>query len=177
MVANPQRTTAVGAFRNQEQAQRAVQELRQRGFAEDQIGVARRYQESESGAMPESTESHAGTGAATGAAAGVGVGALWGIGVIAGALPAIGPAIAGGALAAVLSSAVAGGAAAGIAGALIGLGIPKDEAEYYENEFKEGRTIVTVDAGTRYDEAVDILESHGAAQAARHSTSAGVSRY
>ncbi len=55
---------------------------------------------------------------------------------------------------------------AGIAGALIGLGIPKEEAEYYESEFKEGRTIVTVDAGTRYDEAMGILESHGAYQAA-----------
>jgi hypothetical protein len=176
MAANPQRTTAVGVFRNQEQARHAVQELRQRGFAEDHIGVARRYHESESGAVPESTESHAGTGAATGAAAGAGVGALWGIGIVAGALPAIGPAIAGGALAAVLSSALAGGAAAGIAGALIGLGVPKEEAEYYESEFKEGHTIVTVDAGTRYDEAVNILESHGAHQAS-HAAAGGRSRY
>lgn len=166
MATNPKRTTAVGVFRNQEQARHAVEELRQTGFAESQIGVASRHDEkSERRATPESAESHAGTGAATGAAAGTGVGALWGIGVVTGALPAIGPAIAGGALAAVLSSAVAGGAAAGIAGALIGLGIPKEEAEYYEGEFKEGRTIVTVDAGTRYQEAANIMASHGAYQA------------
>jgi hypothetical protein len=165
MVARQERTTAVGVFRNQEQARRAVDELRQRGFADDQIGVASRHEETGTRATPESSESHAGTGAATGAAAGAGAGALWGLGIVTGTLPAIGPAIAGGALAAVLSSAVAGGAAAGIAGALIGLGIPKEEAEYYESEFKEGRTIVTVDAGIHYNEAVNILTSHGAHQA------------
>ncbi len=162
MAVDQERTTAVGVFRNHEQARRAVEELLQMGFAEERIGVASRHESTETQATPESDESHAGAGAATGAATGAGVGALWGIGVVAGMLPAIGPAIAGGTLAAVLSSAVAGGTVAGVAGALVGLGIPKEEAEYYESEFKEGRTIVSVDAGTRYLEAMGILESHGA---------------
>jgi uncharacterized protein (TIGR02271 family) len=68
------------------------------------------------------------------------VGALWGLGILAGVLPAIGPAIAGGTLAAILSSAAAGAATAGIAGTLIGLGIPEDEANYYHQEFRAGRT-------------------------------------
>ncbi len=165
MDVNQERTTAVGVFQNHEQARRAVQELRQMDFAEDHIGVAGKHEDAETQATPESDESHAAAGAAAGAATGVGVGALWGIGIVAGMLPAIGPAIAGGMLAAVLSSAVAGGTVAGIAGALIGLGIPKEEAEYYENELKEGRTIVTVDAGSRYNEAMGILERHGAYQA------------
>ena len=175
MAASQERTTAVGVFHNREQARHAIKELRQAGFAENRIGVASRYEETKTSVTPESTESQAGTGAATGAAAGAGVGAVWGIGVVTGTLPAVGPAIAGGALAAVLSSAVAGGAVAGIAGALIGLGIPKEEAEYYESEFKEGRTIVTVDAGDRYTEAVAILESHGGHQAAQ--AGAGKSEY
>lgn len=136
------------------------------GFTEEHIGVASRHEDTGHQATPESDESHAGTGAASGAAAGLGVGALWGIGIVAGALPAIGPVIAGGALAAILASAATGGAVAGLAGALIGLGIPKEDAEYYESELKEGRTIVTVDAGTRYGEAMGILENHGAYQAA-----------
>jgi hypothetical protein len=163
---NQERTTAVGVFREHEQARRAINELQQMGFAEEHIGVASRSEDTGHQATPESDESHAGTGAAAGAATGLGVGALWGIGIVAGVLPAIGPAIAGGALAAILSSAAAGGAAAGIAGALIGLGIPKEDAEYYESEFKEGRTIVSVDAGTRYGEAMVVLERHGAYQAA-----------
>jgi uncharacterized protein (TIGR02271 family) len=75
-------------------------------------------------------------------------------------LPAIGPAIAGGTLAAILASAATGAAAAGLAGALIGLGIPKEEAEYYEGELRAGRTIVTVQAGDRYDEAASILRRY-----------------
>jgi hypothetical protein len=50
----------------------------------------------------------------------------------AGVLPAIGPVIAGGLLAAVAASAAAGAAAGGIVGALIGLGIPEEEARYSE---------------------------------------------
>ncbi len=65
-------------------------------------------------------------------------------------------------MAAILSSAAAGAAAAGIAGALIGMGIPKDEADYYEGEFKAGRTIVTVHPQGRNAEALSILRRHGA---------------
>ena len=43
-----------------------------------------------------------------------------------------------------LSNAAAGAAVAGLAGALIGYGIPEDEAKYYQGEFEAGRTIVTV---------------------------------
>jgi len=47
-------------------------------------------------------------------------------------------------------------------GALVGLGIPEDEAHYYQGEFESGRTIVTVKAEARYDEAWRILHSHDA---------------
>jgi uncharacterized protein (TIGR02271 family) len=158
-----QRSTVIGVFADREHAQAAVNELRRLGFREDQIGVAARDGERMEGTSNVGdTASKAGTGAATGLAAGAGVGALWGIGIAAGLLPAIGPAIAGGTLATILSSAAAGAAAAGIAGALIGLGIPEDEAEYYEGEFHAGRTIVTVKADSRFDEAHAVLRRHGA---------------
>jgi uncharacterized protein (TIGR02271 family) len=60
----------------------------------------------------------------------------------------------------ILSSAAAGAAAAGLAGALIGLGMSKEEAEYYEGELKAGRTIVTVTAPDRESEALRILRRH-----------------
>jgi len=157
-MATVQRTTAVGVFADRQHAQQAVNELRRLGFREDQIGVAARNGEHVDGATATTDKgSNVGTGAATGLAAGAGLGALWGIGIVAGLLPAIGPAIAGGALAAILSSAAAGAVVAGLAGALIGMGIPEEEAKYYEGEFHSGRTIVTVKADGRYDEAVAVL--------------------
>jgi hypothetical protein len=62
----------------------------------------------------------------------------------------------------VLASAATGAAATGLAGALIGLGIPDEDAEYYEEEFKRGLTIVSVDAGMSYDEVMDVLRRYGA---------------
>ena len=156
-------TTAVGVFEDRQHAQQAVNELRRAGFREDQIGVAVRDGQSVEGAKDvHGKGSKAAVGAATGVAAGAGIGALWGIGIIAGLLPAIGPAIAGGTLATILSSAAAGAAAAGLAGALIGLGIPEEEAKYYEKEVAAGRSLVTVRTDGRYDEAWDVMNRHGA---------------
>jgi hypothetical protein len=174
---NPEFSTAVGVFDDRADAQRAVNELRRMGFSDDRIGVA--YQDEAEGtrATPAShEESKAGTGAAAGAAAGAGVGALWGIGIAAGMLPAIGPVIAGGTLAAVLASAATGAAATGLAGALIGLGIPDEDAEYYEEEFKRGRTIVSVDAGMSYDEVMDVLRRYGADEHGTHTEGRGAAR-
>jgi hypothetical protein len=136
--------TVVGVFDDPRQAQQAVNELRRQGYTDDQIGVVSQRGEGES-----ATETGTGAeeGAAIGAATGAGIGALWGLGILAGVLPGIGPAIAGGTLGILLSSAAAGAATAGIAGALIGLGISDEDASYYEDEFRAGKTIVTVRGG------------------------------
>ncbi|MBX9678828.1 MAG: YsnF/AvaK domain-containing protein [Gemmataceae bacterium] len=151
------RTTAVAVFSSREDAQRAVQELKRAGFRDDQIGVAHKGDDDSTSITTGSGESHAAEGAIAGVATGAGVGALWGLGIAAGLLPAIGPVIAGGTLAAIAASAAGGAAAAGIAGALIGMGVPEDEANYYEDELKSGRTVVTVRAEQRISEAQGIL--------------------
>jgi uncharacterized protein (TIGR02271 family) len=155
--------TAVAVFNDRSDAQRAIAELRQAGFSEDQIGVtARDAGDQQALKADDDGHSHgnrAAKGAATGLAAGAGVGALWGLGILAGVIPAIGPAIAGGTLGILLSSAGAGAATAGLAGALIGLGIPEDEAHHYEEEFRAGRIVVTVAAKDRYAQAMSILRS------------------
>jgi len=155
-----QRTTVVGVFDNAREAQKCAQELKRMGFQDTDIGVASpdRDREMTNGGTKDT---YAAEGAVTGALAGAGLGAAWGIGIAAGVLPVIGPVIAGGTLAAVLASAALGGAAASIAGALIGMGIPEDEAKHYEEEFKSGRTIVSVKAGSRYDEAAAVIRRFG----------------
>ena len=46
--------------------------------------------------------------------------------------------------------------------ALVGLGIPEEDARFYEDEVKGGRFLVTVDAGEREAEAWAILRRCGA---------------
>jgi hypothetical protein len=163
----------VGVFHNQEKADAAVADLYDSGFTYDQIGVVART-DAGTGDWSDPTtrptaadatmddDTGAEEGAVAGAAVGAGVGGLWALGIAAGALPAIGPVVAGGILASLLASAALGAAAGGLVGALIGLGIPEEEAQYYEEEFRSGRILVTVRANGREEEAREILLSHGA---------------
>jgi uncharacterized protein (TIGR02271 family) len=158
-MAGKKRSTAVGVFEDRRQADQAVAELRKAGFRDDQIGVAMRHTEG-SERKAKTGETYAEEGAATGILTGLGLGALAGLGVLSGVIPVIGPAIVGGTLGVILSNAAAGAAVAGLAGILIGYGIPEQEAHYYHGEFESGRTIVTVQANGRYDEACSILRRH-----------------
>ncbi len=153
--------TVVGVFNSQSQAQAAVNELRRVGFAESSIGVASKHENVDGARGVTDADAKSTTGAATGAAVGLGTGALWGLGILAGVLPAIGPVIAGGTLAAIAASAATGAAAGGLGGALIGLGVSETDVKYYDSEFTQGRVIVTVDAGTRAAEAETILRNQG----------------
>jgi hypothetical protein len=90
------------------------------------------------------------------------VGALAGLGVVSGIIPVIGPAIAAGTLGVILSNAAAGAGIAGLIGALVGAGVPEDEARYYHDEFQAGRTIVTVNTTDRWREAGEVLRRNGA---------------
>jgi uncharacterized protein (TIGR02271 family) len=161
MTATSKRTVVVGVFTDRSQAQKCVEELRRVGFREDQIGVAGRDGETTS-AVPSDKGAKVAAVAAAGATTGAGIGALWALGIAAGFLPAIGPVIAGGIFASILASAAGAGAAGGLIGALVGLGIPEEEAHYYHGEFEAGRTIVTVKADNRYEEAHAILNRYGA---------------
>lgn len=154
--------TVVGVFRDSTQAQQAVNKLKQLGFDETQIGVVGPGTNKDNMVPADAgDDTYASEGALSGLATGAGVGALWGLGILAGVLPAIGPAIAGGTLAAILSSTAAGAAAAGLGGALIGLGLSREEADYYNSEFESGRTVVSVTAGSRRSEVESVMRSFG----------------
>jgi hypothetical protein len=156
------RSTVVGVFATREEANRAIAELRQAGFRDDQIGViARQTDHDPAPSLGRATGTHVAEGTAIGAATGAGVGALWAIGIATLGLPALGPAVAGGILTAILASAGGGAAVGTLVGALIGLGVPEDEAGFYEGEFKAGRVLVTVKADGRYDDALAVIRRTG----------------
>lgn len=61
-----------------------------------------------------------------------------------------------------LASAGSGAAAGAVIGGLVGLGVPEDEAQFFEHEYRAGRILVTVAAGARRGEAEDLLRRLGA---------------
>jgi hypothetical protein len=179
---NNQTGTVVGVFNDEHSAEQAVKDLQNQGFTQDQIGYAVRNLASSPNAntladntatattpattdtvTTHTTEEHRG-----GTREGLVMGGITGIsfGSIVGAaaallLPGIGPVIAGGILGAALAGAVAGAATGGVAGALLHWGFSQEEVDYYHNQFQAGRTLVTVHAGAREQEAQEILSRNG----------------
>ncbi len=49
-----------------------------------------------------------------------------------------------------------------VADDLTSMGVSNDEAQYYDNEYNNGRTVVSVNAGSRAEEAKTILDTNGA---------------
>ena len=160
----------VALFHDREAAENAIRALQAAGFTRASIGVAVRDRSAD-GILLGDGESRAAEGAATGALSGGVLGGIVGllVGVGALAIPGIGPVLAGGALAASLGiaggTAVAGAgigaATGGVLGALVGLGIPDAEARHFEQGFREGGTLVTLEAGARDPEAREILRRFG----------------
>jgi uncharacterized protein (TIGR02271 family) len=163
MTQAPQRSTVVGVFHERDDAREAIEALKEARFPSDSISILSPDKQTTE-AMAQETGTHAGSGAATGAVTGGILGGLggWLVGIGALAIPGVGPFIAAGAFAAALGGAAIGAGVGAIAGALIGMGVPKEEADYYEGEVKSGRTLVTVRADGRYDEAQQILRQHRA---------------
>lgn len=160
----------VALFRDRVAAENAIRALQDAGFPRDAIGVAVRDRTAQ-GRLAAETDSKAAEGAATGALSGGALGGLVGllVGIGALAIPGLGPVIAGGALASTLGvaggTAVAGAgigaATGGILGALVGMGIPDEEARHFDRGFREGGTLVTLEAAGREMEAREILGRFG----------------
>jgi uncharacterized protein (TIGR02271 family) len=155
--------TVVGLFYERQQAELAIQELKGNGFKDDQIGVLMQDRDSQQ-QLADSTGTKvsetAASGAIGGGVAGGVMGLLAGIGAL--AIPGIGPIVAGGVLASTLAGAGIGAAAGGLLGALVGMGVPEEDAKYFEEGVRAGGILVTVEAGTRKEEARQILLGRGA---------------
>ncbi len=142
---------AVGIFSNRDDAQSALYELRDAGFPMDRISViAQNLDQGEQigGVEAKSREEQAKGGAGAGAVAGTATGGLLGligsIGVL--AIPGVGIAAeAGIVLANTLLGSGLGAAGGGLLGALIGWGIPEDQARYYDERVTQGDYLVMVE--------------------------------
>ncbi|MBO0784241.1 MAG: hypothetical protein J2P37_36005, partial [Ktedonobacteraceae bacterium] len=106
-----------------------------------------------------------GTGAVTGGLLGGLLGAA-----AAFLVPGIGPVIAGGVLVGLLSGAAMGGVAGGFLGAFVEMGVPEEQARYFEREFRAGRAILTVKIENRRQELLvrNIVQRHGAEHIEAH---------
>jgi len=153
--------TVIAVFESKHQADRAIADLKAAGFTDDDLGMVHKNAEGKV-VHSDDEDTYAEEGAVAGAVAGAGAGALIGAGVLAGVIPVIGPVLAVGALGTILLNAAGAAAIAGIAGALIGWGIPEEDAEYYESEVQAGRYLVTVAAADdRAAEARAVLRRAG----------------
>jgi len=158
--------TVVGIFDGQNDAEKALNELKSAGFMPDQVSVVAK-DTGETKTMVE--RSDMGGAETTGAGAGALMGGLFGgaagwlIGIGALAIPGIGPIVAAGALATTLGGAAVGAVAGGLIGALVGAGIPEDDARTYETHVKEGRILITAQASTpeQSQEARDVFDRYG----------------
>jgi hypothetical protein len=164
---NDKRSTVVGVFEDRQHALAAIRDLYNAGFPENRIGIAATGSAHDLSKVRSTGDATAepgtatATGAFAGAVAGASVGGLVGLGIMAGMVPVIGPVIAGGTLAALLANAAGGATVGGLLGLLMGQSYPEEEARYYQAEFEAGRTIVTVDAGSRAMDAISIISLNG----------------
>ncbi len=143
--------TVVGMFSQRETAEAAIRDLRAAEFTEAEIGLA--MQDAELGTP-------AAEGAATGALSGGVLGGLMGLlGSL--LIPGLGPVVIGGVLASTLAGAGIGAATGGLIGALVSLGVSEEDARHFDEGLRAGAILVTVDAGSRTEEALAILERHG----------------
>ncbi|NLY56253.1 MAG: hypothetical protein GX058_07070 [Firmicutes bacterium] len=156
--------TLVATFSSSDDAEQAVNALKEAGFSDEEISVVARDDGGQDGdddgfGMGQNLTGGTATGGALGGLAGLlaGAGAL--------AIPGIGPIIAAGPIAAGLSGAVMGG----LAGGLIDLGIPEERGQYYEDRVREGDILVAVKADDdQADQADRILNDYGADEVESH---------
>lgn len=180
--------TVVGLFDTMNEAQSVVQDLVNSGFNRNDIGLTANNSKgdfkdtaktstgttasttTDTGTIGTDTGAtkagdDAGAGAVGGTVVGGALGLLVGIGAL--AIPGIGPVVAAGTLATVLGStalgAGIGAGIGGIVGALVGMGVPKEDAEYYNEGVRRGGALVTVKAeNDKAQSAYDVMQKHGA---------------
>jgi hypothetical protein len=141
--------TLTALFDSYEDAEGSVRELEAEGISDDQISiVANRAVAVDRRETKEGNQAGLGaeTGAVVGAVVGGAGGALAGLGML--AIPGVGPVVAAGWLVAAAvgaaGGAAVGGAGGGLIGAMIGNGVPEQDAHVYAEGVRRGGTLVTV---------------------------------
>lgn len=151
------RTMVTGMFNDKESAETAYQNLKDRGYSDDEVNVImsddtrNKYFKNQDDPTELGNKSMegAGKGSAIGGTIGAIVGVIAAIGTSV-LIPGLGIVIAG-PLAAGLAGAGAGGLTGGIIGALVNSGIPEEHAKEYEAGIKNGGIVMGVQPRTDED--------------------------
>lgn len=165
--------TIVGLFDRFDQAQSAMQELERAGIPHNDISLiannatgeynqyVNRDTTTTTTTAPAEGMTGAGAGATTGAVVGGVAGLLMGLGVF--AIPGFGPIVAAGWLVSTITGAGIGALAGGLIGALTDIGVPAEEASYYNEGVRRGGTLLAVKAEDNLANSVaQILDDNGA---------------
>jgi hypothetical protein len=163
---------AVGVFANRLETESALLEIKSSGFPMDKVSVVGRNADTADNVagveVHKNIDNKADEGAVAGAVTGGAVGGLTGLLVGLGtlAIPGVGPVLLAGATATALATTLAGTAigagGASLLGALIGLGVPDDDAQVYSNLLEQGYYLVVVDGNeTQVLHAGEILTRKG----------------
>ncbi|PLZ97303.1 hypothetical protein CEN50_15655 [Fischerella thermalis CCMEE 5268] len=148
-----QRKYAVGIFPNHQAVEQALNQLKEAGLSLDKVSVIAKNQNGErkdqlAGAdISNSIASKAGEVATVGAIAGGAAGSILGLleGLVALSIPGVGPVIVAGAfLANTLLGSGLGAAGGGLIGALVGWGVPGEQARFYIEQVSQGNYLVIV---------------------------------
>ncbi len=155
---NGSEKTIIGVFRQEQEAERAVRNLRDHGFTDREVSLIG-PDNRKNGGHGDGNHNHGphlASGATWGAGIGGGLGLLAGAGAI--AIPGIGPLLAIGPLAAALTGAAAGG----LTGSLTDWGIPEQEAKRVQEDVKRGEFLAVVRTTHDADKAERTLRDAGA---------------
>ena len=173
---------AIGLFPSRSDAEAALHRLRDAGFNMDKVSVVARdagEADQVAGARvdhdrSEQAKGGAGAGAIAGTATGGLVGLFGSLGVL--AIPGIGPvAEVGIVLANTLLGSGIGAAGGGLIGALIGWGVPEDQAKYYNTRVYENNEYLVMVEGSERDlrDAEVVLNNYGIRDWGIYDTPAG----
>lgn len=150
-------TRAVGLFSNRRDAEAALHRLRDIGFDMNRVSVVTRHEEDGNIAEADveqttgdQVKGGAGAGAVAGTTAGGLIGLVGSLGVL--AIPGVGPAAE---LGLILANTLVGGGigavGGGLVGALIGWGLPEDQAQYYNTRVYEHGDYLILMEGTEQE--------------------------
>jgi uncharacterized membrane protein len=152
--------TTVALFNDLGNAENAVNELLASGFTRDDISIVANREVCGPNVGPVTNigaDSRVGTGAAVGGLAG------FVAGILALAIPGIGPILAAGPLTAAFAGAGVGAAAGGLVGALRRVGVSDQDTGEFCEAIRRGGVLVTVSSSdVDAQRAEEILERHGA---------------
>lgn len=162
-----------GVFETRDDAEKAVNQLRNLGVPQDRIGLIT------PGSRPETVERSVpvtdteepgmgrAMGAAVGGAMGAAGGATLGLAAASLAIPGVGPVIAFGMIGAALLGTLGAAAGAALGDEVeeqLGEGVPHEDVFLYEDALRHGRSVVIAYVDDdRKEEAEDVIEAAGAA--------------